>query len=288
MRKLLFGTLPAMALATAAPLSAQQSAPQIETTQADESESSEEAEMAEAMAMLGAMFAVEPLTPEQEARLPLATTIIAKIMPEGAMAEMMDGMFNGMLGGLMQMGDEAPATSVLANSLGISADEMDLSEDQAAELVTLLDPAWRERREIEKAMLPEMMKTLMSAIEPAMRRAMSELYAINFTQPELVGIDAFFSTETGAKYARKSFTMASDPRVMSASMEAFPAMMGTFEDMEQRQKEATAHLPQVRSYFELEPAEKARIAAATGYTAQDLEAMSSVQTAAPELEDEVE
>lgn len=276
-------SIAALALAGISPLQAQETPPPSVTTamqKSDGEKPTEEDEMAEAMAMLGAMFQVEPLTSEQEARLPLASMIIAKIMPEGVMAEMMDGMFNGMLGGLMQMADEAPATSVLANSLGITADELDLSEDQAAELVSLLDPAWRERREIEKALLPEMMKTLMSAIEPGMRKAMSELYAINFTRPELEGIDAFFSTETGAKYARKSFTMASDPRVMAASMEALPAMMGTFGEMEQKKAAASAHLPAVRSYAELNASEKARIEAATGLSAEDLESMSAVEAAA--------
>ena len=103
-----------------------------------------------------------------------------------------------------------------------------------------------------------------------MRKAMSELYAIRFTDSELAEIDRFFATATGTKYARESFLMASDPRVASASMEAMPAMMGMIGSMEQRMAERTADLPAVRSFDSLSAAEQAKVAELTGYSIDEI------------------
>jgi hypothetical protein len=103
-----------------------------------------------------------------------------------------------------------------------------------------------------------------------MRKAMSELYAIRFTNSELAEIDRFFATATGTKYARESFMMASDPRVASASMEAMPAMMGMLGDMERRLAERTADLPAVRGFNALSAAEQAKVAEMTGYSIDEI------------------
>ncbi len=231
----------------------------------------EMAEMEQAMAMLGNLFQVEPLTAEQEARLPLATQIVGKMIPEGSMAEMMGSMFDDMLGPLMDMGGAA-GTSTVAENLGVTPFDLDLSDEQTVELANLFDTAWEERQQRTADMFPQLMGEVMSAMEPSMRKAMSELYAINFSDQELTEIDTFFSTETGASFARKSFTMASDPRVMGASMEAMPAIIGMIGSMEERIAESTADLPEARAFGDLSEAEKARITELTGFTPEDIEA----------------
>ena len=105
---------------------------------------------------------------------------------------------------------------------------------------------------------------MMTAMEPVMREAMSQLYAINFDTGELADIDAFFSTESGAAYARKSFTMASDPRMTAMMMQAMPGMMGSFAEIEADMAGAVADLPPVRTYADLDAAQRARLAELTG------------------------
>lgn len=226
-------------------------------------------------ANMAAMFEAEPLTEEQLARLPLATQIVDKVIPEGAMQDMMGEMFNGMLGPLSEMA-QADARSYVSEQLGLYGMDVQLEEAQAQEIANMVDPAWRERRKREADIMPEVMGDMMAVMEGPMRQAMSELYAIHFTQGELVDIDAFFSTSSGAAYARKSFTMASDPRVMAATMEAMPAMMGAIGAMEEKLKAATADLPPVRTFSELSDAEKARISALTGISVEDLEQTVSI------------
>lgn len=253
-------------LVLAAPLPA---LAQAETTPS--AEQAEADEMQQAIAMLGAMFPAEPLSAEQEARLPQAQRIIARMIPEGTLAEMMGSMFDKMLGPVMQMG-ESPAIGTVSKAIGLSARELDLTAEQSEELAGIFDPAWAERQKREIAMFPGMMTDMMNAMEPGMRKAMAELYAINFSPTELAEIEAFFLTETGASYARKSFTMSSDPRIISATMDAVPAMMGTIGALEQKLSDATADLPAQRGFADLSGAEQARVAALTGYAVEDIKA----------------
>ena len=119
--------------------------------------------------------------------------------------------------------------------------------------------------------MPALMKDMMQVMEPPMRKAMSEAYAVYFNEQELNDIDAFFSTESGLAFARKSFTMASDPRIIGASMEAMPAMMESLGSLETKMEEATADLPAKRSFAELSAEERARIAEITGASVEDIQ-----------------
>ncbi len=228
-------------------------------------------EMEQIFSGLAEGIAAEPLTAEQEARLPQATRIVGMMVPEGTLAELMGSMFDEVLSPIADAAG-GPAISTVVQGTGLTTLDIDLDAAQATELATLFDPAWKERREIEMRIFPQVMTEVMTAMEPAMRKAMSELYAINFNSTELSEIEAFFSTETGANFARKSFTMSSDPRVVSASMEVMPQLMGALTGMEQRMADATADLPEKRRFPDLSAEEKARIAEVTGYSIEEIEA----------------
>jgi hypothetical protein len=220
--------------------------------------------------MMGGKMKVDPLTPEQQARLPQAEAIIARIMPPGAMAEMSQQMFGGILNGF---GDVIPsgARAAAAEGLGMGPGELaDLSDAEATELANLFDPVWQKRETAVQGIVNGMMSEMMNAFEPGMRRAMAELYAIRFTSTELAAIDAFFATEAGTKYARESLSMASDPRLAAATMEAMPAMFASIGAMEERSKERMAGLPEPRRFADLSPKERERVAQLTGRSVEDL------------------
>lgn len=229
----------------------------------------DEAREAEVMAQLSTMFAVEPLTPEQEARLPLAAELVARVMPEGTLGEVMDTMFDGFLGPIMEMAEKGGPQ--LSNQIGYGAGELGLDDEQAAEVATLVDPDWEERQKREIALLRPMMSEVMSAMEPAMRQGMTEAYAVHFTEAELRDIAAFFGTESGATFARKSYTLASDPRIMSAAMSEMPTMMGQFKEAAEKMKAATADLGEKRRFETLSAEQKARILAITGLSETELQ-----------------
>lgn len=251
------------------------SVPTIESVPAEDS-SSEPSGDVQAMAalagMMGAMPAVEPLTAEQQARVPQAAQIIAKIWPVGATAELSQSMFGGVLGGFGEMLPSGPKPA-LAESLGLGPIDLEnLSDADAAEALSLFDPVWKDREGAVKGMVSDLMGEVVGMVEPPMRRAMTELYAIRFTGPELAAIDAFFSTDAGSKYARESLSMASDPRLMAASMEAMPAMFAMIGQMEERIKAHTASLPAPREFADLSPRDRARVAELTGLSVAEIEA----------------
>ncbi|MEN7537499.1 hypothetical protein [Aurantiacibacter flavus] len=222
------------------------------------------------MEALGAMFPVEPLTPEEEARLPAAKALVEMIMPDGTMGEMMNGMFEGMLGPIMAM-DEAGREPPLAELLGVSGDRLEsIDNETAARAAAILDPDWRLRDEREAEALPRAMNAMMTAMEPALKAAMAEMYAVSFNAAELRDIDAFFSTESGATYARKSFTMASDPRYVGAIMQAMPQALAGMANMQAELDAATADLATPRSWYELEPAEQDKLARLLGVSREEL------------------
>jgi hypothetical protein len=231
--------------------------------------SDDAAAMAPMAGLMGGMYNAEPLTPEQQARLPQAETLIARLIPDGAMAEMSQVMFNSIIGpleGMMPSG----AKPVVAERLGSEVAGR-LSEDQAAEVASMLDPAWEEREKRVKGLVPDTLAEIMGLMEPAMRKAMSELYAIRFTSAELADIGSFFATDTGAKYARESFSMTDDPRILAVSMEMMPALFGILGDMEQRMKARMADLPEPRSFDALGNKERNRVAALTGLSVEQIE-----------------
>ncbi|WP_417322976.1 DUF2059 domain-containing protein [Erythrobacter aureus] len=235
---------------------------------ADEKEDAKAHKQAEAIAMIAEMFPAEPLTPEQQARLPLAASLIEQIMPDGTMDEIMESMFDGMLGPIMDLADQAGPS--LSTFIGYDETELELDDEAVAEIAAIIDPEWRERQRRTMDLTKVMMGQLMTAMEPAMKRGMAEAYAANFTQAELEGIFAFFSTQVGATYARKSYQLTSDPRIMHAAMSELPKMVATFEEMGQNMKAEMADLPEKRDFEALGATERQRILSLTGLTEEDL------------------
>lgn len=222
--------------------------------------------------MMRAMFKVEPLTPEQLARLPQAQAVIAKMMPPGTLQEMMGRMFDKFLSPLMATQSGA-SRSQLARELGVRDDEdFALKDTDAARVAAILDPAWKERRKAEMAAAQRAVTVALTAMEPAMRKSMAEAYAVTFTGAELAAIDRFFSTPEGATFARKSYALASDPRIMAGAMEGLPAMLGQMKALEGEVKAATASLPKPRGYDDLTAAQREELARLTGLDQTDLRA----------------
>lgn len=232
----------------------------------DATQDGEAAEMTEAMNAFSQMFEIEPLTPEQEARLPVARRLVEALMPEGSMRDMMAGALDGMFSPLTQM--EADPAGALENALGYMVDTSEMDEADVIAALDIVDPAWRERQAAELAAAEGMMTRIGEVMEPIVRDVMAELYAIYFTQEQLEDIETFFGTETGAVFARESWSMSSDPRMMARVMgnEAMWATILDFESMGTLMEQA----PQSRSYEDLRSEERARVMELTGISDEQL------------------
>ncbi len=264
MKKLLFVAGSAVALASVSmPAVAQ-----------DEAEGAmTEADMADAMAGFAELYPAEPLTAEQEARLPTARRVVSYFMPEGAMVEMMDSMFGGIIAPLAET--EINAGSALEAALGHMVSSGDMEEADVIATLAIVDPDWESRNAAEAEAIGQMMTRMAEVMEPMMREVTSELYAIYFTQAQLEDIEVFFRTETGAAYARSSWQMSSDPRIMSRmfSNEAMWQEMFNIEEMEAEMEAVSAS----RTYEELSSAERSRVLELTGLTDEELRAGISTE-----------
>lgn len=215
-------------------------------------------------------FAAEPLTPEQEVRMPVARALIDQIMPPGSLQDMMGPMFAGFMVPLAEA-SEPQASDFVASQLGLSALDIDMTEAQAETAAALFDPAWREREQRKAAAMPAMLTAMTVAMEQPIRRVMAELYAIYFTAGELADIGAFFATPSGATYARQSFSMGSDPRLAAMVMQQMPAIMEATLAAEAELAAGMSDLPAVRSLADLTPTERKGLARLVGMTVEELE-----------------
>lgn len=239
------------------------------------------AQMDEVMQAMAGLFQAEPLTPEQEARLPAASALVAVMMPEGFYAEMMGEMMDGMFGPMTAMfSGETGANLLLQSRLAVAPETLEgLSAEERVELATLLDPGFAERGAVMGDLMRGVMAEAAVLIEPLFREGLSKAYAARFDEAQLADIGAFFATPTGRVYASESMKLMADPQVMGASMQALPAMMGSMGDIMTELEAKMAALPPEKAWGELSSAEQARMAALLGMS--EVELGASVRDPAP-------
>ena len=209
--------------------------------------------------MMAGLFQTEPLTEEQNARLPAAQAVVGEMMPDGFYGEMMAGMMDKMLRPMLTMFSQPEF--VLGARLTVDAEAIEaLEEAEQAELTAMLDPAYQARGDAMVAVLTSRMGGMFTAMEGPMREGLSKAYAVRFDDAQLADIAAFFATPTGGEYARESMALFADPQVMQASMQALPAMMSGFGDIESAMREAMEVLPAERGYGDLTEAQRERMA----------------------------
>ncbi len=209
--------------------------------------------------MMASLFQTEPLTEEQNTRLPAAQAVVGEMMPDGFYGEMMAGMMDKMLRPMLTMFSQPEF--VLGARLTVDAEAIEaLEEAEQAELTAMLDPAYQARGDAMVAVLTSRMGGMFTAMEGPMREGLSKAYAVRFDDAQLADIAAFFATPTGGEYARESMALFADPQVMQASMQALPAMMSGFGDIESAMREAMAALPAERGYGDLTEAQRKRMA----------------------------
>ncbi len=243
--------LAALALAPQ-PLAAQEAAPQ-------------------APAAMGNMFGTaEPLTAEQEARLPAAEQVVARIFPPGTYARMMNDTMKPMMDNIMGSFMDVPMSEI-AKLSGLPAEQLPaMGEGSLREVMAILDPAFEERTRLMSGVTMQLVSDMMVEVEPSYRAGLARAYATRFTEAELADMAAYFSTPTGARYAAESMLINTDPQVMSTMNEMVPTMMRLMPEMMAKAKEAEAKLPPRRSFSDLTPAEQTRLAEVLGTSVEAL------------------
>ena len=225
----------------------------------DDAEADGAMDEAAVLAMMSGLFQAEPLTAEQEARLPAATAIVATMMPEGFYGELIRDMMEKTMRPMMAMFSEPDF--LLASRLTLDeAAIAELGDAEKKELLTMLDPAWDQRADTMVNAIVANMGGAYAAVEPPVRAGLAKAYAVRFDEAQLADISSFFATPTGGEFARQSMALFADPQVMGATMEAMPEMIGSFTEMETSMEAALESLPAERDYGDLSAAQRARMA----------------------------
>ncbi len=161
-----------------------------------------------------------------------------KRMMKGTMDQMMDQMMKSM--GNMRMGD-------LAGAGGVARGDMPdgMGEKTLAEMATEMDPHYAERTQISTKVIMDEMVDLMITMEPAVRTALTNIYARKFTVAQLTEMNDFFATDTGGAFARDYMMVFVDPEMMQSMMSMVPELMQAMPDIMKKVEKATAHLPSV-------------------------------------------
>ena len=253
MKRLLLAATAAFALAGfAAPAAAQE----------------EEIDIAAMAAQYASEFQVEPLTPEQAARLPLAREILTRALPDGSLQEPLAVYFEGIY--VDPATDEGlPPNEALMQVLNWSL-YLELEPRKAERALAIIDPAFREREAALTRTNFEATRTRMAALEPLMREALAEVYAIYYDEAQLRDIAAFFATPTGGLFARQQLTVAANERLsmrVFASPIYWEATMSSYMAADQSDQ-----FPEPRRFADLSPAEREHLVALTEMDLQALEA----------------
>ncbi|MBK62859.1 MAG: hypothetical protein CL575_07970 [Altererythrobacter sp.] len=223
----------------------------------------------EISSMMSNLFVADPLTAEQEARLPAAQAVVGAMMPDGFYGTMMTDIVDKMMRPMMTMFSSPEI--ILSARLDLDEEAIgQLTEAEQAEISAMLDPAFDQRVDAIIGVMTEKMGGMFAVMEDPMREGLSKAYAVRFDDNQLADIAAFFATPTGSVYAKESMALFSDPQVMQASMKALPAMMSSFGNIETAMEESMANLPKEAAYSDLTAAQRQRLAELLGIEPEDL------------------
>ena len=189
-----------------------------------------------------------PLDP---ARVAVAKRTVDYLFPLGTYERMMKGTMDQVMNTMMAEMGNMPASDLTAM---MGMDDADVPEEERgktlAEIARAEDPDYDERRRISTTVMMDEMVALMTTMEPAVRDALTQIYARRYTVPQLREMNAFFRSDTGGAFARDYMTVFTDPEMMQSMLGMVPEMMQAMPKIIEKVEAATAHLPKVASSYD--------------------------------------
>ncbi len=178
-----------------------------------------------------------PVVETDPARTAAAAGVAARLWPDGTWQRQMDGMMDGLFSTIM--GSLGDTTSGLATSM-FGKDSKQARQAANPRAAAPGNPA-ADPQNMDRMMqaMVRAMAPIMTEIEPQIRGGIAASAARRFTTAQLVELEAFFSTDTGAAYASQSMMVLTDPEVMQASIAMMPRLI---EEMPRIMAEVSAEI----------------------------------------------
>ncbi|KPF73988.1 hypothetical protein IP88_08235 [alpha proteobacterium AAP81b] len=217
-----------------------------------------------AVAMAQAASPPAVAAPVDPARLAIARRLAAALMPPGSFRTMMGAAMDQVAQQSLNSAFDLPVKSFMG-AAGLPADAAaKLPPTTVRELMRVVDPAFEERTRRMLPVLTGGMVEFVSAEEPNFREGYAEAMARRFDAGQLLAIEAFFKTPTGAAYAASMLTLQTDPAFVARSQAMIPRMMQAMPAIMAKVTAATADLPKPRKFDDLTEAERAELARLLG------------------------
>ena len=189
--------------------------------------------IAQVMAMFDKMF---PAGPEPApARLALAKTTAAGMLPNGTYAGLFDDIMSGFADRILDMN---PAEFVPAKGGVKGATPVSLRAQLAKD-----DPHFDERMKIMRRVVGEELIKISALMDPKLREGLARSIARRFDEKQLRDVNAFLATDSGRAFAGQAMRMWVDPDVMRSMMQSMPHIIAAMPGAMIRLEAATAHLP---------------------------------------------
>lgn len=171
-----------------------------------------------------------------------ATRVVDKLWPLGTYRRMMDGTMSKMMDSMMQSMFGMKASDIVPPE-GRDAAGQSTGDKTLLEVAEEKDPHFRERMKITMDVMMREMVPLMEKIEPSIRESLSRIYARDYSEAQLVELNAFLSTPTGKTFGSKWMMSFVDPEMMANMAKIAPTMMQEMPAIMKKIEAATAHLP---------------------------------------------
>lgn len=194
---------------------------------------SDDFDIGQMMAFFDKMFPPQP--DPAPARLALARTTAAGVLPNGTYAAMFEEMMGGLVDRVLSMnpGDFEPKAAK-----GKPAGTISLRQELAKD-----DPHFEERVKIARRVIGEELLKMSVILEPKLRDGLARSLARRFDERQLTDINAFLATDTGRAFGSQSMRLWVDPDVMRSMFQGFPDMIAAVPGALIRLEAATSHLP---------------------------------------------
>jgi len=194
----------------------------------------------------------------------IATEIATKVFPNGTYRKIMSGTFDKLMNSMMDQMGTLPVRD-LAQLGGVDAAKLaTIDKATLADVMAILDPAFKERSHIMIQTMMREMVPIMEKYEPNIREGLADAYRQRFSAAQLGELNRFFDTPTGSAYASQQMMMFADPAVMSKMQAFLPDFMKVMPSLMTKVQTATAGLPKAKTYKDLTAAERDKLARLLG------------------------
>lgn len=220
-------------------------------------------EMDQIVAMVERIFDTSGLPAIEPARLTLAETTTAALIPSGSLERLIDNLYGKMFATFMKE-FSGPSDTMIAIKTGLDNDQIAALDEKSKQAITdLFDPHRKEREDQIKKVIKPLISEVLADIERPMQGGMAKAYARKFSADQLTELNAFFATPTGKAYAHDWMAMQADPEVMLAVVRAMPPMVSKFIDRGPAIEADLKGLPKERALADLDEAELKKLAKLT-------------------------